>query len=62
MADTTALPPELAGLPAALNTLADAVKATDTVIQKLSDLIPDETRSVIVEVVNLSSRSADQRG
>jgi hypothetical protein len=57
MADTTTLPPELANLPAELSTLADAVKAANNAIQALSDLLPDETRSLIVEIVNLTSRS-----
>ena len=62
MADTATLPPELAGLPAALNTLADTVRATGTVIQAVSDLLPDETRSLVVEIVNLSSRSLTKGG
>jgi hypothetical protein len=57
MAGTTTLPSEIQGIPAALQTVGDIVSATGDVIKKLSDVLPDETRSVIVEVINLSSKN-----
>jgi hypothetical protein len=57
MANTTTLPAKLAGLSAVLNTLADTVRATCTLIEAVSAQVPDQTRSVVVNIVNLSSRS-----
>jgi hypothetical protein len=57
MANTTTLPAKLAGLPAVLNTLADTVRAAGALIEAVSAQVPDETRSVVVDIVNRSSRS-----
>jgi len=57
MAETNPLPAEINGLPAALGTLASTVTAAGTVIKALSDLLPDEGRTVVVEVVNLTGRA-----
>jgi hypothetical protein len=57
MADANLLPDEISGLPAALGTVASTVTEVGAVIKAVSDLLPDETRSLLVEVVNLTSRS-----
>ena len=57
MTESNLLPTEISGLPAALGTVASTVSAAGTVIKAVSDLLPDETRSLVVEVVNLSSRA-----
>jgi hypothetical protein len=62
MADTSILPPQVAGIPAALDTLASIVTSTSGVIKVLSDLLPNETRSVVVEIVNLTSRTLTKGG
>ena len=62
MSDVSALPTEINGLPAALGTVASTVTAAGTVIKAVSDLLPDETRSIVVEVVNLTSRSLVKGG
>ena len=62
MADTTTLPAKLAGRPAVLNSLADTVRATGALIEAVSAQVPDETRSVIVEIVDLSNRSLTKGG
>jgi hypothetical protein len=52
MTNTTTLPAKLAGRPAVLNALADTVRATGALIEAVSAQVPDETRSVVVEIVN----------
>src|SRR5215475_4451433 len=62
MANTTTLPAKLAGRPAVLNALADTVRATGELIEAVSAQVPDDTRSVVVEIVNLSNRSLTKGG
>lgn len=62
MADTNLLPDEISGLPEALQAFADTVTATSNLIKSLSDLVPNETRSFVVEVVNLTSRTLTKVG
>lgn len=55
MADTTVLD-ALKSVPDYLKALGDDVIAATSFIKVLSDALPDETRSIVVEVVNLTSR------
>jgi hypothetical protein len=46
--------PDLSALPAALNQVDDAVKAAGNVLQDVANLLPDETRNIVVEINNLT--------
>ncbi len=56
MADTSTLE-TIKGIPDFLKALGDTVEAADDLLKKISDFLPNETRSIIVEVDNLTNRT-----